>query len=88
MENENVDNTNNVQNENVTNENQVHDENVVENETTEEIQVVVNTNEIDYTEKLDMIHEDLGYINSFLLLFLFFASLVVIYRFFSMFFKI
>ena len=67
-------------------ENSTNIDNEVSNETYEN----TTTNEImlDYTEKLDRIHEDLGFIVSFIVFFVLVVLLKYAYKFFDMFFKI
>ena len=67
-------------------ENSTNIDNEVSNETYEN----TTTNEImlDYTEKLDRIHEDLGFIVSFIVFFVLVVLLKYVYKFFDMFFKI
>lgn len=63
----------------------IEETNDVENEIIEENVVVDNNIQ---TEKLEQIHQDLGFICSFLILIVLFIVFRCIYKFFDMFFKI
>lgn len=60
----------------------------MENETTENILVEETTNTITYDEQLNQIHNDLGFICSFLVFFVLVILLKYAYKLFDMFFKI
>lgn len=60
----------------------------MENETTENIVVEDTTNNITYNEQLELIHNDLGFICCFLVVFVLFILLKYAYKFLDMFFKI
>ena len=102
MENETIENIQNFENENTTNETKDNEdllqyvvvdryentENSTEiNEATTEVVQENNVNDEIMIEKLDVIHEDLGFICSFLIIFTIIGLLHYIYKFFNMFFK-
>lgn len=60
----------------------------MENEITENILVEETTNTITYDEQLNQIHNDLGFICSFLVFFVLVILLKYAYKLFDMFFKI
>lgn len=60
----------------------------MENETTENIVIEETTNIITYDEQLNQIHNDLGFICSFLVFFVLVILLKYAYKLFDMFFKI
>lgn len=60
----------------------------MENETIENIVVEDTTKNTTYNEQLQQIHNDLGFICCFLVVFVLFILLKYAYKFFDMFFKI
>lgn len=60
----------------------------MENETIENIVVEDTTNNTTYNKQLEQIHNDLGFICCFLVVFVLFILLKYAYKFFDMFFKI
>lgn len=69
-------------NNNTNSENSTNNENIVENQTTE---VVVS---LDESQQLQQIHEDLGFVCSFIIFFVIVVLCKYAYKFFDMFFKI
>ena len=67
-------------------ENFENDENQEENTETNDV-IEVETITISYDEKLDLIHEDLGFRCCFLIIFVIVILLKYIYKFFDIFFK-
>lgn len=74
---------------NIENKNSIYEteNNAETNEITTEVIQEDDVNNNILIEKLDVIHEDLGFICSFLIIFAIVGLLQYIYKFFSMFFK-